>query len=185
MIETNSISISKPVEYVFDMVTDPTRAHEWSEFTRSVEILSRGEWGGYDQARWIMIKGKLEVESIETVLKYERPTLFASKSHMTRYRRVYFESSKEGLPPVGEIDHPKDFIDERTFENDKVSVLEQQEFIPTGQNSMTLIITTDSQLGPIPLVMALFGKLFRRPPHMKMLTAIKTAAEKETEGSGV
>ncbi len=185
MIETNSISISKPVEYVFDMLTDPTHANEWAELARSVEILSRGEWGGYDQARWIMIKGKLEVESIETVLKYERPTVFASKTHVTRYRRVYFEAPKNGLPPVGEIDHAKDCIDERTFEGDKAFVLEHLEFIPTGQCSMTLKMITDTHLGLTQLITSWFGKIFRRHPYRKILTAIKFAAEKDTGGCGV
>ncbi len=177
MKETASIQILQPVEAVFDMVTDPNRVHEWAQYVRRIEILSRGAWGGYDQARYILVRGNLEIESIETVIKYERPTLFASKTHILRTTRIYNEPTNDSLPPIGEIDFPEKLVVEKSFEIDQKTILVQMDFIPEGENSMTLSITTFSHLGFLASIVIWIGRIFRRNPYIKTLEDIKKAAE--------
>jgi len=173
MKEVHSIQIQQPNETVFDLVTDPNRFHEWSTYVRRVEILSRGSWGGFDQARFILVRGNLEVELIETVIKYERPTLFASKFHILRSTHTPNNPSQGDLPPIGEIIFPR----EKLFRNEQRTMIEQMDFIPEGENSMTLRMTNLSHLGLLHTVVAWTNIILRRSQLAKTLNKIKKAAE--------
>ena len=165
MKEIHSIQIQQPIETVFDLVTDPNSFHEWTTYVRRVEILSRGSWGGFDQARFILNRGNLEVELIETVIKYERPTLFASKLQIIRSTRTPNNPSQGDLPPIGEIDFPK----EKLFRNEQRTIIEQMDFIPEGKNSMTLRMTSLSRLGLLHSVVAWTNIILRRSQNAKTL----------------
>ncbi len=181
MKEIHSIQIQQPIETVFDLVTDPNRFHEWSTYVRRVEILSRGSWGGFDQARFILVRGNLEVELVETVIKYERPTLVTSKFHILRSTRRPNNPSQGDLPPNGEIDFPKERVVEKRFKNEQRTVIEQMDFIPEGENSMTLRMTSLSHLGLLHSVVAWTNRILRRSQLAKTLEAIKKAAESSIE----
>ena len=173
MKEVCSIQIQQPIETVFDLVTDPNRFHEWATYLRRVEILSRGYWGEFDQARFILVRCNVEVEAIVTVIKYERPTLIANKIHMLRSTHTPNKPSHGDLPPIGEFIFPK----EKVFRNEQRTIIELMDFIPEGKNAMTLRVTSISHLGLLYSAVAWVNILLRRSQLAKTLKNIKKAAE--------
>ncbi|AXX98356.1 SRPBCC family protein [Profundibacter amoris] len=177
MRNTFSIQIRQPVETVFDLVTNPNRVHEWSEYARRIEILSRGPWGGYNQARWLLVRGNLEVETIETVLEYEAPFLFASKTHILRATRHINTQAQDSLPPIDEILFPAEHTVEKRFNNQQMTLLLQLNFIPEGKSTTTLRMTRSSHFGFFVSTVMWFRGMFIKHPDIKTLEAIKKAAE--------
>lgn len=178
MILTDSISISQSSEHVFDMVTDPTRIHEWDDTVVSVEILSRGAWGGCNQARWVIRLGKHNLEMVETVLKHERPTLFASKVHFIGFALSESDGTLPKNLPINSFEHTPKAEFESFLGKGKPSALLQMEFTPTGRNAMTLRLTTDHHVGGFSRVSLWCAKYLRLKPHRKKLKMIKAGAER-------
>lgn len=70
-----TIQIERPVEEVFDLITDPDRAHEWSDTVRSVSAD-----GEVDVGTSLMVEARFLGKSFEStyeVTEYDRPSRYA------------------------------------------------------------------------------------------------------------
>ncbi|PHQ98613.1 MAG: hypothetical protein COB39_08540 [Marinosulfonomonas sp.] len=170
IILVDSISISQSAECVFDMITDINRVHEWESRVSSVIVLSRGHWGGHSQARLVMNLGNNKLKMVETVLEYERPTLFASKVQYIRFLPLLPKDIGHKKTPVNDNKQQSDF--NSFLGKGEPYAIVQIDFTPTGNKTMTLRIATDIHVGGFSWFAFWCAKTLHLRPHKKTLKSI-------------
>jgi len=178
---SDRILIVRPIEDVFDIVTDVKRASEWNKSVLGVEIINKGPWSERAKSIWHLKSGKETLEMIETVTGFSRPNTITSTFEITRFLPPTPQQIKDRKLP--NINHEYELAEQFTgvFGNNPVTGNATMELVAAGDNETTLQVSYNISIGGVTGAIGRISGLFRRKPLKKLLKNIKTVAEAAPE----